>query len=453
MKTIKRIAIYSLMALFVWVVPVSAATTIEDITKSTPEQVGYIIKTLDSGKYLAIQRDGNRVILTEEKEPGVGGLVKVFQFAYEVQLTTSLFHDEDEPSLAETIAYITSLMAERQANLAVDENTDKTVSLLYDLMKAFPDNQALVNSADRFSSATDRLSGKSSQLTASNQKLMRVVHASRLGLPIAVFEKYPDLYQFVVANGLDRQMAFFKNKIQLKGERGEQVPYLMVDGQYLPWSDVTKMVGVDKSGRMTDHVYTVDGLVAGAPDATLHIFNKESPAKHGGRYTVTLLGFKPNSVPHLWIQVRNPEGDVYSAGWMSTGSDYSSLWYYFSPDIHNGKVLSPDPVEVTSTDDASRVEVPIEITLAQYHSLMDLLTKYQQNPDACYSKAAQGEGGTADCAGFLLTVVEDIGIDVSAMPHDVYDVYRWLRKVAKNRQEHGGHGDPYGLPKPNGEAW
>ncbi len=304
-------------------------------------------------------------------------------------------------------------------------------NVLAALLKAWPEDPSIQRTADRYANHLDRYySGGNAAYSIRNS-----LYAIRLGLEPTVWDEFPGLRTFITKNYIDDYATLQGHKFSVNED---DVPMIMYEGNLEPWTDVQSKISLDKDGMLTDHYYTKDGLVPGQPDQQLVVFTTVDPAEYGGRHLLEIVSFKPHYIPHSWVRLKDKHGNAYSAGWVSDDSWWKEMRNWISPDVSKGRVLSPDPYELTATK-AETLVTPIEISEEQYFEMMAFLDEYQQDPDVCFE--GQTSLGTTTCVSFVREVMRILDLPPPTREgwfsdaDDPNNFYGWQQDFNLNREK------------------
>lgn len=228
--------------------------------------------------------------------------------------------------------------------------------------------------------------------------------AEKLDLPVALLDQHPDFAVIASQNYFHHHLNIHQHQI-LVDECGS--PYLLFEGEYLPWSEIKQHLELSPEGVIQNYCYTFRGLVAGNPTAQLSIFKKTEEIPENG-FALEILTYSAKFPPHVWVRLINPEGEIVSAGFYPNHFFLSTREIMSALKPSKGKVYSPDFLEIiTSPKDWVITRHPIN--QHQYDDLIAYLKACQESRS--YNYQFMSIGGY-NCASFVAELAQLIGLQV-----------------------------------------
>lgn len=229
--------------------------------------------------------------------------------------------------------------------------------------------------------------------------------AEKLNLPVALLEQYPDFAVIASQNYFHRHLDIHQHQI-LVDELGS--PYMLFEGEYLPWSEVKNHLELSPGGEILNYSYTFQGFVAGGQTTHLPIFKKTEMLPENG-CALEILTYSAKFPPHVWVRLINSEGEIVSAGFYPNHFFLSTMEIVNALKPSKGKIYSPDFLEI-STSPSDWVITRHSINQDQYDDLIAYLKTCQESRSYHYQFMSIGG---YNCASFVAELAQLIGLQVS----------------------------------------
>ncbi len=219
----------------------------------------------------------------------------------------------------------------------------------------------------------------------------RQLLAAKLGLSLKIFLKNPGFEQFAFKSHLERYLMDYNHEIRVNPDTLEIS--LLCEGVYTTWPKIE--VNLARWQQASNDVPEYPRLTwsygtQGVQRKDLYAWSRLEPYKvlethdWGNRYLFEFCACCGDSVQlngdHSWLELKTPQGEIYSVGLYRPGKMSSLETYQFPMRVKKGYLMAPD---VSIWWPTSIYRIPVEISKDQFEEIKSSIEHDKKNEDAC----------------------------------------------------------------------
>lgn len=242
----------------------------------------------------------------------------------------------------------------------------------------------------------------------------RQLLAAKLGVEVGVFSANPEFEEFALKSHLERYLSDYDHEIRVNPEN-QQIS-LMFEGKYQTWEVIKDQINLlplpEKNHPDNPRQMWLYGQ-NGVQKRDMYAWTKLTPYKvvkpdWGNRYLFEFTvccnpSFGLNG-DHSWLELKTPQGEIYSVGLYRPGKTRSIDTFHTPLRVKKGYLMSPD-VSVWWPTPIHRI--PVEITKEQFKKIKTSIESDKMNEENRHFQLFNG-----NCQEYVNEKAKIAGIDL-----------------------------------------